>query len=208
MYAYVDGILEYVEPEVLVVDVNGLGINVHVYSSDALALPPVGERIRIYTYTSVAEDKFMLYGFMTREEINLFKMLISVTGVGPKSAQAMLAVLGVEEIEVAIATEDVKTISKTPGIGAKVAGRLINDLKDKVKPEFLVVSKGASKDALSKAGATKETFTATEEECITALVNLGYARQNAQKSVTMVEGRENLSTEELLPLALKNVMFL
>ena len=66
MYAYVDGILEYVEPDVLIVDVNGLGINVHVYSSDILALPPVGERIRIYTYTSVAEDKFMLYGFLSK----------------------------------------------------------------------------------------------------------------------------------------------
>ena len=206
MYAYVDGILEYVEPDVLIVDVNGLGINVHVYSSDILALPPVGERIRIYTYTSVAEDKFMLYGFLSKEELNLFKILISVTGVGPKNAQAMLAVLGVEEIEVAIATEDVKTITKTPGIGAKVAGRLINDLKDKVKPEFLVVKSADSKEITKNT--SKESFTATEEECITALVNLGYTRQNAAKSVTMVEGREKLSTEELLPLALKNVMFL
>jgi len=206
MYAYVDGILEYVEPDVLIVDVNGLGINVHVYSSDILALPPVGERIRIYTYTSVAEDKFMLYGFLSKEELNLFKILISVTGVGPKNAQAMLAVLGVEEIEVAIATEDVKTITKTPGIGAKVAGRLINDLKDKVKPEFLVVKSADSKEITQNT--SKESFTATEEECITALVNLGYTRQNAAKSVSMVEGREKLSTEELLPLALKNVMFL
>lgn len=207
MYAYVDGILADIEPDLLVVDVNGLGINVLVNSTDTMDLPSIGDPIKLYTYTSVTENRFVLYGFLTKEELNLFRLLISVTGVGPKAAQSILSTLSVEDIEVAIATEDAKTISKAPGIGAKVAGRIINDLKDKIKPAFLVASKITAADTVSKA-ATKEVFTKTEEECITALVNLGYLRANAQKAVSMVEVRENMTTEELLPLALKNVMFL
>jgi Holliday junction DNA helicase RuvA len=116
----------------------------------------------------------------------------------------MLSVLGVNEIVNAILTEDVKTISKTPGLGAKTAGRLINDLKDKVGayslPGTLVKA--------NKAVAASESLTETEEECIIALVNLGYPRSNAVKAVQMVEDREGMSAEELIRPALKNVITL
>ena len=208
MYAYFDGILADTEPDVLIVDVNGMGVNIHVHDSLSMALPLIGERIKLYTYTSVAEDKFMLYGFLSKEELDLFKILISVNGVGPKSAQAMISVLGADNIRVAIATEDVKTISKTPGIGAKTAGRMVNDLKDKMKMDYATLEGSSSKASALRGGAQIKALSKAEEECVTALVNLGYSRANAVKAVEMVENRESLSTEEILKPALKNIMFL
>lgn len=204
MYAYIRGILADIEKDCLVVDNAGIGYNVHIYSSEALNLPGIGEEITVYTYTSVGEDKFMLFGFLSKEELDLFKLLISVNGVGPKSAQAMLSVLGVEQIVAAIVTEDPKTIAKTPGLGAKTAGRLINDLKDKVGDYSL---SSVSFQTSAKA-APQAKFSETEEECIVALVNLGYPRNLAVKAVQMVEDRENLSAEELIKPALKNVITL
>ena len=207
MYAYFNGILEDVSKDNLIVDVNGIGYNIHIYAAELMALPPVGSPIKVYTYTNVGEDKFELFGFLSKEELNLFKLLISVNGVGPKSAQAMLATLGVSDIEVAIATEDAKTIAKTPGLGAKTAGRLINDLKDKIKTEFssAVTAEGG---IISKEVSFKTAFTPVQEECVIALTSLGYTRANAQKAVSMCEYEEGTSSEELLKNALKIIMFL
>ena len=206
MYGYFDGLLADVEPDLAVVDVNGVGVNIHIYDTASLDLPMIGSPIKFYTYTQVAEDRFMLYGFLTKEELNLFKILISVNGVGPRTAQGMISILGVDNIRAAIATGDVKTISKAPGIGAKTAGRMVNDLKDKIAVTYDIISKAGSgkKETL----VPLKSFTKEEEECIAALVNLGYSRANAQKAVEMVENRENLSSEELIKPALKNIMFL
>ena len=213
MYAYLNGILADAEEDNLIIDVNGVGYNVHVYDSQTMLLPAVGSEIKVYTYTSVAEDRFMLYGFLEKEELDLFKILISVNGVGPKSAQAMLSVLGIREIERAIIEEDAKTIAKTPGLGAKTAGRLINDLKDKISvKDYVVGTIGGSADSgsASSKGTLRggKILTKEEEECVIALVNLGYQRANALKAVELVENAASLSTEDLLKAALKNVMFL
>ena len=213
MYAYLNGILADAEEDNLIIDVNGVGYNVHVYDSQTMLLPAVGSEIKVYTYTSVAEDRFMLYGFLEKEELDLFKILISVNGVGPKSAQAMLSVLGIREIERAIIEEDAKTIAKTPGLGAKTAGRLINDLKDKISvKDYVVGTIGGSADSgsASSKGTLRggKILTKEEEECVIALVNLGYQRANAVKAVELVENAASLSTEDLLKASLKNVMFL
>lgn len=204
MYAYFNGILEEISKDNLIIDVNGVGYNIRVYDADLLALPALGSPLKIYTYTNVGEDKFELFGFLAKEELELFKLLISVNGVGPKSAQAMLATLGVSDIEVAIATEDAKTIAKTPGLGAKTAGRLINDLKDKIKTGFLPTA-GTS---VSKKGSAAALLSPVEEECVTALVSLGYSKSNAEKAVSQCEADENTTSEDLLKAALKNIMFL
>ncbi len=213
MYAYLNGILADAEEDNLIIDVNGVGYNVHVYDSKSMLLPAVGSEIKVYTYTSVAEDRFMLYGFLEKEELDLFKILISVNGVGPKSAQAMLSVLGIREIERAIIEEDAKTIAKTPGLGAKTAGRLINDLKDKISvKDYVAGTIGGSADSgsASSNGTLRggKLLTKEEEECVIALVNLGYQRANAVKAVELVENAASLTTEDLLKAALKNVMFL
>ena len=208
MYAFFDGILADSEPDVVIVNVNGIGYNIHVYDSSLLELPPVGTSVKFYTYTSVGEDKFILFGFLSKEELELFKTLISVNGVGPKSAQAMIASIGTEDIRVAIATGDAKTIAKTPGIGQKTAGRIINDLKDKMKIDFTTLGKVSEKKDTAGNPKQTKTYGIAETECITALVNLGYSRANAEKAVDMVEEREGLTAEELIKIALKNVMFL
>ncbi|MBR6094239.1 MAG: Holliday junction branch migration protein RuvA [Lachnospiraceae bacterium] len=206
MYAYLNGILADAETDNLIIDVNGVGYNVHVYDSRAMFLPAIGSEIKVYTYTSVGEDKFILFGFLSKEELDLFKILISVNGVGPKSAQAMLSALGINEIRRAIVEEDAKTISKTPGLGAKTAGRLINDLKDKITTYDITAT--GKNTAKSSADSDLSVLTKEQAECVTALVNLGYQRPNAKKAVEMVENFADLSTEDLLKAALKNVMFL
>ena len=213
MYAYLNGILADAEEDNLIIDVNGVGYNVHVYDSQTMLLPAIGSEIKVYTYTSVAEDRFILYGFLEKEDLDLFKILLSVNGVGPKSAQAMLSVLGIREIERAIIEEDAKTIAKTPGLGAKTAGRLINDLKDKISvKDYVAGTIGGSADAQNASGKGAlrggKLLTKEEEECVIALVNLGYQRANAVKAVELVENAASLTTEDLLKASLKNVMFL
>ena len=208
MYAFFDGVLADIEQDNVVVNVNGIGVNIHVHDSSLLPLPSIGDPVKFYTYTSVGEDKFILFGFLSKEELELFKTLISVNGVGPKTAQTMIAIIGVDETKVAIATEDVKTIAKTPGIGAKTAGRVINDLKDKMKTDFTTLGTVSGKSQTPEKNMSAKTYTREEEDCITALVNLGYSRANAAKAVDMIEGKDGLSAEKLLKLALRNVMFL
>ena len=205
MYAYLDGVLADIEPDNLVIDVGGVGYNVRVYNSDTLSLPVIGSKLKIYTYTSVGEDKFILYGFLSRDELNMFRLLIGVNGVGPKSAQAMLSILGVDDIRVALATEDVKTIAKTPGLGAKTAGRLINDLKDKMVIDVASLGMSSKKKA-ENAPENAKKLSPAEEECVDALVNLGYLRTDAVKAVEMVEEREGLTADELIGPALRNIM--
>ena len=205
MYAYLDGVLADIEPDNLVIDVGGVGYNVRVYNSDTLSLPVIGSKLKIYTYTSVGEDKFILYGFLSKDELNMFRLLIGVNGVGPKSAQAMLSILGVDDIRVALATEDVKTIAKTPGLGAKTAGRLINDLKDKMVIDVASLGMSSKKKA-ENAPENAKKLSPAEEECVDALVNLGYLRTNAVKAVEMVEEREGLTADELIGPALRNIM--
>ena len=205
MYAYLDGVLADIEPDNLVIDVSGIGYNVRVYNSDTLNLPVIGSKLKIYTYTSVGEDKFILYGFLSKDELNMFRLLIGVNGVGPKSAQAMLSILGVDEIRVALATEDVKTIAKAPGLGAKTAGRLINDLKDKMVIDVASLGMSSKKKA-ENAPENAKKLSPAEEECVDALVNLGYLRTNAVKAVEMVEEREGLTADELIGPALRNIM--
>ena len=208
MYAYLNGILADAESDNLIIDVNGVGYNVHVYDSETMFLPAIGCEIKVYTYTSVGEDKFVLFGFLSKEELDLFKILISVNGVGPKSAQAMLSVLGINEIKRAIVEEDAKTIAKTPGLGAKTAGRLINDLKDKITVDFIPSKSGKTSASAHAGNADLSLLTKEQQECVIALVNLGYPKPSARKAVEMVDQSTTLSTEDLLKAALKNVMFI
>ena len=208
MYAYLNGILVDAESDNLIIDVGGVGYNVHVYDSDTMFLPSIGSEIKVYTYTSVGEDKFVLFGFLSKEELDLFKILISVNGVGPKSAQAMLSVLGINEIKKAIVEEDARTIAKTPGLGAKTAGRLINDLKDKITVDFIPSKSGKTSSSAQAANGDITSLTKEQQECVIALVNLGYPKPSARKAVEMVENASSLDTGDLLKAALKNVMFL
>lgn len=194
MIGYVKGILEESRPGKIVVEVNGFGINVFVSDSMREELPAIGNEVKIYTYTAVREDDISLYGFYTRDELDLFNLLISVSGVGPKGAQAMLGVFSVSEIKYFIVTEDVSHLSKAPTIGKKTAERIIIDLKDKVNAEDIAILKDTAKQSSLPAEA---------KDAIDALVALGYDKKTAEAAVSKIEGLDELTSNQILKLSLQ-----
>ena len=124
MIAYVNGILESIEEGNAVVDVNGVGYNVNISGSTMDRMPGIGEAVKLYTYTNVKEDAFTLFGFLSRDELNLFKMLITVNGIGPKGGLAILSVMTPDDLRFAIIAGDSGAISKAPGVGKKTAERI------------------------------------------------------------------------------------
>ena len=131
--AYVNGILENLEDGNAVIDVNGIGYNVNISGSTMDRMPGIGEMVKLYTYTNVKEDAFTLFGFLSRDELNLFKLLITVNGIGPKGGLAILSVMTPDDLRFAILAGDSKSLSKAPGIGKKTAERITLELRDKLK---------------------------------------------------------------------------
>ena len=132
MIGFVHGILEELTKDCAVLDVNGFGINVNISTSTASFLPPLGEEVKLYTYTCVREDSFSLYGFSSKDELELFKKLITVNGIGPRGGLSLLSAVSADDLRFAILSGDVKLISSAPGIGKKTAERVVLDLKDKL----------------------------------------------------------------------------
>ncbi len=193
MYYYIKG--EYVKKgeSFIVVDAGGVGYKVYTSAMAMGKMPEVGEEVKVYTYLHVREDIFDLYGFPTNEELLMFQSLISVSGVGPKVGLAILSVLTPQEITVAIVKKDTKAITKAPGVGPKVAERIILELKNKVNDMEIIPEEYGNFDT-----------TDTENEAVLALVSLGYSQAEAKKAVGLVSG--NLSVEEIIKEALKKLM--
>ena len=141
MIAYVQGIIEDVSEDNVVIDIGGLGYNVRISCDTASKLPGIGEEVRLYTYTCVREDAFLLYGFLSKKDLQIFKQCISVNGIGPRGALGILSVMDADSLRYAIMSGDVKAISKAPGIGARTAERLILELKDKIQIDDTLISK-------------------------------------------------------------------
>ncbi len=199
MYAYFKGKIAAKEAEAVVIEVNGIGYNIRVSAGTASLLPPVGEEARLYTYTAVREDAIWLYGFLTKDDLDIFKLLINVNGIGPKGGQSILSVMSPDELRFAIVSGDAKMIAKAPGIGAKTAQRIILDLRDKVSLE----------DTLHLSGQNIKTDTAISDdvrEAIEALTALGYGGTEAAHAVKSVKDADDLSVEEILKAALKNLI--
>lgn len=205
MFAYVNGILESVEEGLAVVDVNGFGVNVFVSGSTFDRLPGIGEAVKLYTYTNVKEDAFNLFGFLSKDELSLFKMLITINGIGPKGGLSIMSVMSPDDLRFAIMAGDTKAISSAPGVGKKTAERIVLELKDKIR-----VSEGdmLGGPSLSSEVSSDETFPA-RDEAVAALVALGYNSALAMKAVRKVlstkpDAAED--TEVLLKLALKEML--
>lgn len=201
MIAYVKGIVADISEDNVIVDVGGIGYNVKISASTASLLPGIGEEVKMHTYTLVREDAFSLYGFLTRDDLEIFKKCITVNGIGPKGALAILSVMDADSLRFAIMSGDAKAIAKAPGIGGKTAERLILDLKDKISLEETLFSK----EAAVYAGAKAVSESPACSEAIEALVALGYGQAQAVKAVKSVEGRDAMDTGELLKVALKNL---
>lgn len=203
MIAYLKGKLADIAEENVVLEVNNIGYNVKITGRTLGMLPPVGEEIKIYTYTYVREDAIHLYGFLTRDDMSMFKLLITVNGIGPKGALAVLSVMDADELRFAIISGDAKAISKAPGIGGKTAERAILDLKDKVSIEDSFVNKESERYQEGMGGAGEAE--AVIKEAAEALTALGYSASEALRAVKQVENAGDLSVEEVLKLALKKL---
>ena len=197
MIAYLKGTLEEIRPGKIVVDVNGIGYNVALSDASIEELPSIGAEVKIFTYLSVREDGMSLYGFLSRDELDMFNLLIGVSGVGPKVAQAILSVAPVPTIKYFIVTSDVNSLSKAPTIGKKTAERIIVDLKDKLGKEPLLGPVDEGK-VLNETGLTDDA-----KDAIEALVALGYDRKEAKTAVLKIEHLEELNTNDILKLSLQ-----
>ena len=198
MYAYFKGILTEKYIESIVVEVENIGYNIKVSQGTVAMLPPVGEMIKVYTYTSVREDAIQLYGFLSKDDLDIFKLLINVNGIGPKGGQSILSVMSAGELRFAIVSGDAKMIAKAPGIGAKTAQRVILDMKDKVSLEDAFVAEKETMQAGSSAPLSDAV-----REAVEALTALGYGSTEAVRAVKSVENASDLSVETLLKQALK-----
>lgn len=209
MISYIKGALGAVEDDVIVVETGGIGLAVHVPLSLLEELPALGEEVTVYTYFQVREDAMTLYGFLHRQDREMFKQLIGVNGIGPKGALGILSVMRPDDLRIAIVSGDAKAISKAPGIGAKTAQRLILDLKDKVDLEEVMMSSfRGGKENSSDAGASAAGMAASAKEAVAALTALGYTGMEASKAVKKVEITENMSVEDILKASLKHLSFL
>lgn len=197
MYAYIYGQIVEKEPENLIVEANQIGYNIHIAPGMVSRFPEVGQMAKIYTYTSVREDAFWLYGFTSKDELNLFKLLITVSGIGPKGAMGVLSVMDVDTLRLAILSQDVKMIAKAPGVGAKSASRIVLELKDKVKPEDVIGSSTQSEDSSAAA--------IVRQEAGEALVALGYTVSDAYRVLQQIEITEENTVEDVIKAALRRM---
>lgn len=201
MIAYVKGIIEDITEDNVVVDMNGFGINVRISADTASRLPGIGEEAKLYTYTCVREDAFLLYGFLSRNDLEIFKKCITVNGIGPKGALAILSVMDADTLRFAILSGDIKAISKAPGIGARTAERLILELKDKLKIDDTMIDREIVQTALNTSVADNAQIS----EAVEALVSLGYGRTESIKAIKAIDNIETLDSGAILKAALKKM---
>ena len=200
MISYIKGILEDMSPGMVVVDNHGIGYQMMVPMRGE-SFPKIGQEIKIYTHMHVREDDVSLFGFLSKEEKEAFELLIGVNGIGPKVGLSVLSTLSVYELKMAVISEDVKTISKPPGLGPKGAKKLILELKDKLSFEELEED-GVGAEIFDTSVDSSDSVMITIE----GLVSLGYSKSEAAIAVNKVEDAKDLTPEELLKKALKNIM--
>ena len=205
MYAYIKGTLAEAAEDAVVVETGGIGYNIKVSTATAELLPGVGNEVKIYTYTLVREDTFALFGFLTRDDLEIFKKLIAVGGIGPKGGLAILSVMSADALRFAVMAGDAKAIAKAPGIGAKTAERVILELRDKISLEDTLKGLGGPADAVVGNAGAQGGDNLMKREAIEALVALGYSASDATAAVKKVEITENATSETILKLALKHM---
>ena len=203
MYSYIKGTLTEMEEDAMVVEANGVGYHIYTTGQTFRYLPSLGEEIKVYTYLHIREDAMLLFGFLTKDELKVFKLLLGVSGIGPKGALAILSVMTTDDLRFAVLGDDAKAIAKAPGVGAKTAQRLILELKDKLSLEDAFEQKleHVQEAAVEKAKGAKN-------EAVQALVALGYSSSEALKALNGIEITEETDVEDILKQALKNMAFI
>ncbi len=202
MIGFLRGKIAGCDEKMLLLDVGGVGYEVNIPLGMASELPPIGEEAKVYTYLSVKDDSFSLFGFLSHDDLEVFKLLIAVSGIGPKGAQSILATLSADDLRFAILSGDSKAIAKAPGIGAKTAQRVIIDLKDKLSLEETFEHAFNETDGKR---ATAETDNGARDEAVEALVALGYSSTDAYRAVRAADDGSGMDSNALLKAALKHI---
>ena len=198
MFYHVEGICAHKDQQFVVIDCGGVGYQVYTSLQTMSRMGEVGSKAKLYTYLYLRENIMDLYGFHDLEELNCFKMLISISGVGSKMAIALLSVLTAGQFAMCVVTQDVKAISQVSGIGPKRAQRIVLELKDKIKNEQL-----AAPDSLDPVLPVFEG--GARGEALNALMVLGYTKSEGQRAISQIPDME-MSLEDLIKEALKRLM--
>lgn len=191
MFSYIKGILEVKTTGYVVIDINGLGYKIFMSDTAINKLGEIGQIVKVHTYVKVREDDISIYGFNTNEELRMFELLLSVSGIGAKSAIAILSNISPSSFALAVITNNVGEIKKLPGIGPKTAQRIILELKDKLKTEESI----EEDSTLELNGAIKEDNKV--QEAVSALQVLGYSQKEIEKAMQNVD-KDNLSVEDII----------
>jgi len=203
MYSYFKGELVEKNEDSIVIETNQIGYLIYVPGQVLEYLPGIGETVKVYTYLHVREDAMILYGFLTKDDLKVFKLLLGVSGIGPKGALSILSVMSTDDLRFAVLGDDAKTIAKTPGVGAKTAARLILELKDKLSLA------DTFEGALTKNDTNlSNSNNSVKNEAIQALVALGYTSSEALKVLSNIEYDKEATVEDLLKQALKQMAFM
>lgn len=204
MISYIKGELAGVTEEKAIIEAGGIGYGIYMPGKDLAQLPGIGEQIKVHTYLNVREDAMQLFGFLTGDELEVFRLLITVNGIGPKGGLGILSALSADELRFAVMAGDVKAITAAPGIGKKTAERLILDLKDKLKMEDILERQPEEADLRSGTVGND-----VQTEAVEALVSLGYGSAESLRAVreAVKENQETeLGAEALLKIALKKML--
>jgi Holliday junction DNA helicase RuvA len=200
MYAYIRGELAEINIDHIVIETGGIGYQIFISAQTFDYLPPLGEELKVYTYLYLREDAMILYGFLTKDDMELFKQLISVSGIGPKGGLAILSTLDADDLRFAILSGDSKAIAKAPGVGAKTAQRVILELKDKMSLEEAFEKKTEHVQMQQASGGSL-----VKNDAVMALTALGYSSTESLKAVSAVSITEEMDVEDVLKAALKNL---
>ena len=202
MISYIRGELCDIEEQKAIVDVNGVGYGIYMPQQALSLLPPMGQQVKIHTYLNIREDAMQLFGFLTKEDLNVFRLLIGVNGIGPKAGLNILSCLSPDELRFAVLSGDAKAISATPGIGKKTAEKLILELKDKLNIEDMLEHAAHGGDSEDLASGTDTASNTMQAEAVQALTALGYGSAESLRAVKK-SSPECSSVEDILKEALK-----
>ena len=201
MYAYMKGELTEVTVDYIVIETGGIGYRIFIPGKTFEYLPGIGEKLKVYTYLHLREDVMILYGFLTKDDLELFKLLITVSGIGPKGGLAILSTLEADDLRFAVLSGDAKAIAKAPGIGAKTAQRVILELKDKMSLEDAFEKKSEHVALQQNASGLNQV----KNDAVQALTALGYSSTESMKAVSAVDITEEMDVEAVLKAALKHM---
>lgn len=201
MIGYIKGTVAELSADRLILENGGIGYEIFVPASVLDAGIRQGQELKVYTYLHVREDALQLFGFQSRDELQTYRLLLGVSGIGPKAAIGILSAMSVDTLRFAVLSDDAAAIAKAPGIGKKTAQKLILELKDK----FSLEEAFEKKLAANQQDAAEPVSEDTASEAVQALVALGYSGTEALQAVRKVEGAADMDTEAVLKAALKNL---